>query len=140
MRDFPKSVKYRRVFRVKLKKNQKAKARLSLNFFNYGVKALESGKLQKFHLNGISRMLKRKINKDCFLKYNITFDIPVTAKPLETRMGKGKAERSYWESKVEKGMIVLELGNVESSFKAMKALKFVKEKLPFKSTVVKLIY
>jgi large subunit ribosomal protein L16 len=140
MKDFPKSSKYRRVFRVKLKKNQRSNTQNCLNFFNYGIKALESGRLLKGHYNGISRMLKRKVNKDCFVKYNIVFNVPITAKPLETRMGKGKAERDHWESIVKAGMIVLELGKIDSHYKAIRALKLIKGKLPFKSSIVKLVY
>jgi len=95
MKEFPKTFKYGRVFRVKLKKDNKAKNFLNVFFFQYGLKVLENGKLTFKQLISINRLLKKLFKKNIFIKYNISMINPVTKKPLETRMGKGKAERSY---------------------------------------------
>jgi large subunit ribosomal protein L16 len=64
---------------------------------------------------------------------------PVTKKPLETRMGKGKGERSHWECSLKKGCIVLEVGNL--SFDDLNyGLKLVSDKLPVLTKIVKLTY
>jgi large subunit ribosomal protein L16 len=95
MKEFPKTFKYGRVFRVKLKKDEKSKHFLNVNFFEYGLKALENGKITMKHLNAITRLLKKLYKKSIFIKYNISLLTPVTKKPLETRMGKGKGERDH---------------------------------------------
>jgi large subunit ribosomal protein L16 len=95
MKEFPKTFKYGRVFRVKLKKDEKARNFLNVSFFEYGLKALENGKINLKHLNSITRLLKKLYKKNIAIKYNISLITPVTKKPLETRMGKGKGERSH---------------------------------------------
>jgi large subunit ribosomal protein L16 len=95
MKEYPKTYKYGRQFRIKLRNNKISKVYLNVNFFEYGLKVLENGKLTIKHFNSINRLLKRLFKKKVFIKYNIALIIPVTKKPLETRMGKGKAQRSH---------------------------------------------
>jgi large subunit ribosomal protein L16 len=95
MKEFPKTFKYGRVFRVKLKKNQFSKGFTNVTFLEYGLKALENGKISMKHLNSINRLLKKLFKKTIYIKYNVSLLTPVTKKPLETRMGKGKAERHH---------------------------------------------
>jgi large subunit ribosomal protein L16 len=95
MKEFPKTFKYGRAFRVKLKKTQISKSFVNVSFFEYGLKALENGKVSAKHLNSINRLLRKLFKKTIYIKYNVSLRIPVTKKPLETRMGKGKAERSH---------------------------------------------
>lgn len=139
MKEFPKTFKYGRVFRVKLKKNQVSKNFLNINFFEYGLKVLENSKVTMKHLNSISRLLKRLYKKDIYVKYNISLITPVTKKPLETRMGKGKGERSHWECSIKKGSIFLEIGNI-SYDNLSYGLKLVSDRLPFKTKIVKILY
>jgi len=139
MKEFPKTFKYGRVFRVKLKKFEKAKNFLNVNFFEYGLKVLENGKITIKHLNSITRLLKKLFKKHISLKYNISLITPVTKKPLEVRMGKGKGERNHWECTLRKGTIIIEIGNV--SFDDLKyGLKLVKDKLPVSTKIVKIVY
>jgi len=95
MKEFPRTFKYGRVFRIKVKKNEIAKNYLNVNFFEYGLKALENGKITIKHLNSITRLLKKLFKKNILVKYNISLLTPITKKPLETRMGKGKGERNH---------------------------------------------
>jgi large subunit ribosomal protein L16 len=95
MKEFPRTFKYGRVFRIKTKKYEYAKNFLNVNFYEYGLKSLENNKLKLKHLNSLTRLLKRLYKKEVNLKYNISLIIPVTKKPLETRMGKGKGERNF---------------------------------------------
>jgi len=139
MKEFPKTFKYGRVFRIKLKKIEKAKNFLNVNFFEYGLKVLENCKISIKHLNSITRLLKKLYKKHISLKYNISLITPVTKKPLEVRMGKGKGERNHWECALRKGCIIIEIGNL--SFDDLKyGLKLVSDKLPVLTKIVKIIY
>ena len=93
MKEYPKKFKYGRLFRVKLKNKHKASSLLNVCFYEYGLKALENGKLSFLHLSSIMRMVKRKFKKELFIKLNIFMITPVTKKPREARMGKGKGQR-----------------------------------------------
>jgi large subunit ribosomal protein L16 len=95
MKEFPKTFKYGRVFRAKLKNNEISKTFLNVTFYEYGLKILENGKLTMKHLNSINRLLKKLFKKTISIRYNVSMIVPVTKKPLETRMGKGKAERNH---------------------------------------------
>jgi len=139
MKEFPKTFKYGRVFRVKLKKVEKARNFLNVNFFEYGLKVLENGKITIKHLNSITRLLKKLFKKNIAIKYNISLITPVTKKPLEIRMGKGKGERDHWECSLRKGCIIIEIGNLK--FDELKyGLKLVSDKLPVLTKIVKLTY
>jgi len=139
MKEFPKTFKYGRVFRTKLKKNQKARNFLNVNFFEYGLKALENGKITIKHLNSITRLLKKLFKKNIAIKYNISLLTPVTKKPLETRMGKGKGERDHWECSLKKGCIIIEVGNLNID-DLKYGLKLVSERLPILTKIVKITY
>jgi len=139
MKEFPKTFKYGRVFRVKLKKNESSTSFINVNFLEYGLKALENGKISMKHLNSINRLLKKLFKKNIYIKYNVSLLTPVTKKPLETRMGKGKAERSYWECQMRKGVVVVEFGNLDND-KLVYALGLVSQRLPVLTKTVKAVY
>lgn len=139
MKEFPKTFKYGRVFRVKLKNNEKSTNFLNVTFYEYGLKILENGKLTMKHLNSINRLLKKLFKKTILIRYNVSMIVPVTKKPLETRMGKGKAERNHWECSLKKGCIMLEIGNLTND-RLYYALNLVMERLPVLCKIVKIIY
>jgi large subunit ribosomal protein L16 len=95
MKEAPKKFIYGRIFRVKLKKNTYAVSNLNLSYYTYGIKALDIGKLQVFHVKAIMKTIKKFFKKELKLRINIPFNVPVTKKPLEVRMGKGKGERDH---------------------------------------------
>lgn len=139
MKEFPKTFKYGRVFRVKLTTGEISKNFLNVAFYEYGLKILENGKLTMKHLNSINRLLKKLFKKAILIRYNVSMMVPVTKKPLETRMGKGKAERKYWECSLKKGSIMLEIGNLTND-QLYYGLNFVLERLPVSAKIVKIIY
>lgn len=139
MKEFPKTFKYGRVFRVKLKKYDKSKNFINVNFLEYGLKVLENGKISMKHLNSINRLLKKLFKKTILIKYNVSLITPVTKKPLETRMGKGKAERSHWECSLKKGCVIIEIGNLNYD-QLFYALNLVSSRLPVLTKIVKLVY
>jgi ribosomal protein L16/L10AE len=92
----PKSVTYGRVFKVKLnEKTLSSSSSYKMPYYMYGIKAMDNGKLTIKHINAISRLLKRLFKKDVKVKFNISLIVPVTKKPLEARLGGGKASRSH---------------------------------------------
>ena len=139
MKEFPKTFKYGRVFRVKLTTGEISKNFLNVAFYEYGLKILENGKLTMKHLNSINRLLKKLFKKAILIRYNVSMMVPVTKKPLETRMGKGKAERNHWECSLRKGSIMLEGGKLMKD-KLYYGLNFVLERLPVLGKIVKVIY
>jgi len=91
----PKSVTYGRVFKIKLNEKVSTSSSHKMPYYMYGIKAIENGKLTMKHMNAISRLLKRLYKKNVKVKFNISLVIPVTKKPLEARLGGGKASRSH---------------------------------------------
>lgn len=138
MKEFPKTIKYGRIFRIKLKNNIKNRF-LTLKNYKIGLKALECGWVDSVQLNSILRMLKIFLDKKVKIKMNCSLVIPITKKPLEMRMGSGKAERKFWKCSVNKGMILLELDNIYDDY-GKKILKIISHRLSFKTSIIKIIY
>jgi large subunit ribosomal protein L16 len=141
MKEFPKKFKYGRIFRIKLKNKQISVNFLNIWFYEYGLKALENGKLRLNHLNAFIRLMKRKFKKELSFRLNASLIIPVTKKPREVRMGKGKGQRDHWECIIKKGMILFEVGGLNiSKQKLFRTLNLIREKLPVQTNIVKLTY
>ena len=141
MKEFPKKFKYGRVFRIKLKNKQVSVNFLNIWFYEYGLKALENGKMRLSHLNAFIRLIKRKFKKELNFRLNASLIIPVTKKPREVRMGKGKGQRDHWECIIKKGMILFEVGGFNlSKQKLFRTLNLIREKLPVQTNIVKLTY
>jgi len=141
MKEYPKKFRYGRIFRIKLKNKQLAVNFLNIWFYQYGLKALENGKLRLSHLNAFIRLIKRKFKKELSLRLNTSLIIPVTKKPREVRMGKGKGQRDHWECIIKKGMILFEVGGINlSKQKLFRMFNLIKEKLPIQTYIVKLTY
>jgi len=87
------------------------------------------------------RLIKRKFKKELSIRLNASLITPITKKPREVRMGKGKGQRLCWESNVKKGMIIFEVGgNVRSSEELHYVLSLVQQKMPVSTSIVKLTY
>ena len=140
MKIAPKNFKYGRVFRIKLKINDVSNYLLNTWFYEYGVKALKHGKIKVNHINAISRLLKRKFKKELKTRFNISLVTPVTQKPDESRMGKGKGQRSYWEYNVKRGAVLLEVGGFVDKDKLWKTLYHLRGKLPLTTKITKAVY
>jgi len=141
MKEFPKKFKYGRIFRVKLKNKQTAVNFLNIWFYQYGLKALENGKMRLNHLNAFIRLIKKTFKRELSLRLNVSLITPVTKKPREVRMGKGKGQRDHWECSIKKGMILFEIGGINlSKQKLFRMLHLIKEKLPIHTSIIKLTY
>lgn len=141
IKDLPNNFTYGRVFRVKLKQRNLSLSFLNVSFLNYGLKSLEIGKLCSNHLKVIMKVYKKMLKTISKLKFNFSMLLPVTKKPLEIRMGKGKGARSHWEFNVLCGMVLFELSGTKFSFNNIfMCLNIIKKKLPVRCKIVKLIF
>ena len=129
----PKKVKHRKVF--KGKNRGKAYRGSTISFGDYALKAVESGKLTAQQIEAARIAINRKIKRGGQVWIRVFPDKPVTKKPAETRMGKGKGSPEYWVAVTKPGKIIYELAGVEEEL-AIKALTLAGAKLPFKTKVI----
>ncbi len=107
----------------------------TLQFGQYGLKALESGKITAKTIEAVRRAITRKFKKSGKVWIKIFPDIPVTQKPLEVRMGKGKGAPSFWICRIQAGQVLFEMDGVSSQLVAQ-AAKLADYKLPIKTELV----
>ncbi len=129
----PKKVKHRKVFTGK--NRGKAYRGSTISFGEYALKAVESGKLTAQQIEAARIAINRKIKRGGQVWIRVFPDKPVTKKPAETRMGKGKGSPEYWVAVTKPGKIIYELAGVEEEL-AIKALTLAGAKLPFKTKVI----
>jgi len=129
----PKKVKHRKVFTGK--NRGKAQRGSTISFGDYALKAVESGMLTAQQIEAARIAINRKIKRGGQVWIRVFPDKPVTKKPAETRMGKGKGSPEYWVAVTKPGKIIYELAGVEESL-AVKALTLAGAKLPFKTKVI----
>lgn len=104
-------------------------------FGNYGIKVLEEARLTSNQIESAKRIIIKKMKRLGFLWIRIFSNIPVTKKPTENRMGKGKGSVSFYIAKVKKGQILFEISNF-SLENAQKILKAGSNKLPIKTKII----
>ena len=107
----------------------------SLDFGTYGLQALECGRITNRQIEAARIAMTRYIKRGGKIWMRIFPDKPVSKKPLETRMGKGKGSVEFWAAKVKPGRIMFEIDGVSVSV-AKEALRLAAMKLPIKSRVV----
>lgn len=124
----PKKIKYKKVQKGYFPKGISIRGNL-INYGKYALKALENGKITSKQIEAIRQVIMKKTKKLGKLWIRIYPDIPVTLKPIEVRMGKGKGNVEYWITKIKKGKILFELDNI-SYFQAKEIFTNLKYKLP----------
>jgi large subunit ribosomal protein L16 len=129
----PSRVKYRKQQRGRRK--GKASRGSEVNFGEYGIKALEPAWLSNKQIEAARVALTRHIKRGGKVWIRIFPDKPVTVKPAETRMGKGKGAPEYWVAVVKPGRILFELEGVSPKL-AKEALRLAAHKLPIKTKFV----
>lgn len=129
----PKRVKHRKVQRGKVK--GKATAGTTLNFGDYGLRALESGWITASQIEAMRVTTVHYLKRMGKIWIRIFPDKPVSKKPAETRMGKGKGETGHWVAPIKKGRILLELEGVPPEA-AREALRRAATKLPIKTRFI----
>ena len=130
----PKKTKFRKQHRGRMR--GVAKGQLSVQYGDFGLKALEVGWLSNRQIEAARIAMTRKIKRGGKVWINLFPDKPVTKKPAETRMGKGKGSPEGWVSVVKPGRIMFELAGVPEPL-AKEALRLAGNKLSIKTKVVK---
>jgi large subunit ribosomal protein L16 len=129
----PKRVKYRKMQRGRMK--GKANRGHMVSFGDFGLKALEPGWITSRQIEACRVAMTRKMKRDGKVWIRIFPDKPVSKKPLETRMGKGKGAPEFWVAVVKPGRIMFEVAGVSEEL-AREALTLASHKLPIKTKVV----
>ena len=129
----PKRVKYRKAQRGRMR--GKAQRGSTLAFGEYGLKAMEPQWLTNRQIEAARVAITRHIKRAGKLWIRVFPDKPVTVKPAETRMGKGKGNPEYWVAVVKPGRVLFELEGVPADV-ARRALELAASKLPCKTKFV----
>lgn len=129
----PKRVKYRKSQRGKMK--GKATRGAKVSFGDLGLKALEPAWITSRQIEACRVAITRKMKRDGKVWIRIFPDKPVSKKPLETRMGKGKGAPEFWVAPIRPGRIMFEVAGVRKEL-AIEALSIASHKLPIKTKVV----
>jgi large subunit ribosomal protein L16 len=129
----PKRVKYRKTQRGRM--SGKAYRGSAVNFGDFGLKAMEPAWITSRQIEACRVALSRKMKRDGKVWIRIFPDKPVTKKPLETRMGKGKGAPEFWVAVVKPGRVLFEVSGISKEL-ANEALKIASHKLPIKTKIV----
>jgi large subunit ribosomal protein L16 len=108
----------------------------TVEFGDYGIQALEPGWITNRQIEAARIAMNRKIKRGGKIWIRIFPDKPVSKKPAETRMGKGKGGPEYWVAVVRPGRIMFELAGDISRDLALEALRVAMQKLPIKVKIV----
>jgi large subunit ribosomal protein L16 len=106
----PKKTKYRKAFKGRIK--GASKGGTALNFGSYGLKAQEPERITARQIEACRRAITRQMKRQGRVWIRIFPDLPVTDKPAEVRMGKGKGAVDYWAARVAPGRIMFEIDGV----------------------------
>jgi len=130
----PKKVKFRKM----MKGNMKGKAYRGseVSFGEFGLKALEPGWITSRQIEAARIAITRQAKKGCKLWIRIFPDKPITRKPAETRMGKGKGNPEFWVAVVKPGRVLYEVSGVSEEV-AKRAFELAAKKLPIATKFVK---
>lgn len=132
----PKRVKFRKAQRGHLRGN--AGRGFTVSFGTYGLKAMEPAWITDRQIEAARIALTRHMKRDGRVFIRIFPDKPVSKKPAETRMGKGKGAPEFWVAVVRPGRIMFEVDGVDSKL-AKEAFRLAAHKLPIKTKFVKRI-
>ena len=129
----PKRTKFRKMF--KGKNRGLAQSGNKVSFGEYGLKATERGRVSARQIEAARRAMTRKVKRNGKIWIRIFPDVPISSKPLEVRMGKGKGNVDYWCSKVQPGTVLYEMEGVSEEL-AREAFRLAANKLPIKTAFV----
>lgn len=129
----PKRTKFRKQFKGRI--HGQAKGGSDLNFGTYGLKATQPERVTARQIEAARRAMTRHMKRQGRVWIRIFPDLPVTSKPTEVRMGKGKGSVDFWAAKVKPGRIMFEIDGVSEAV-AVEALRLAAMKLPLKTRVV----
>ena len=130
----PQKTKYRKQFKGRIHGN--AKGNYELNFGSYGLKAMQPERITARQIESARKVITRHLKRVGRLWIRIFPDVPVSKKPAEVRMGKGKGSVEYWVCKVKPGRIIFEVDGIDEPT-ARIALYKASAKLPIKTKFIK---
>ncbi|MFV2032049.1 MAG: 50S ribosomal protein L16 [Gammaproteobacteria bacterium] len=129
----PKRTKFRKQF--KGRNRGLASTGNKVSFGEFGLKAVERGRITARQIEAARRAMTRRVKRGGKIWIRVFPDVPVSKKPLEVRMGKGKGNVEYWVCKVQPGRVLYEMEGVNEGI-AREAFRLAAAKLPFKTTFV----
>ena len=132
----PKRTKFRKAFKGRI--HGDSKAGFTLNFGQFGLKAIEPDRVSARQIEAARRALTRHMKRAGRVWIRVFPDVPVSKKPTEVRMGKGKGAPELWVARVAPGRIMFELDGVPVNI-AKEALELAAAKLPIKTRFVQRI-
>ena len=130
----PKRTKYRKQQKGRIKGNASRGTRVS--FGDFGLKALEPGRITSRQIEAARIAMTRRMKRAGQVYIRIFPDKPITKKPAEVRMGKGKGSIDHWAASIHPGRILFEIGGGVSMELAREALRLAQQKLPIKTKMV----
>ena len=129
----PKRTKFRKQF--KGRNRGLATTGSKVSFGEFGLKAMERGRITARQIEAARRAMTRHVKRGGKIWIRVFPDVPVSKKPLEVRMGKGKGNVEYWVCKIQPGRVLYEMEGVNEET-AREAFRLAAAKLPFKTTFV----
>ena len=129
----PKRTKFRKVH--KGRNRGLAQVGNKVSFGDFGLKALERGRMTSRQIEAGRRVMTRHVKRGAKIWIRVFPDKPITKKPLEVRMGKGKGSVEYWVCQILPGRVLYEMEGVSEEL-AREAFALAAAKLPFKTTFV----
>ncbi|MGL4712021.1 MAG: 50S ribosomal protein L16 [Shewanella sp.] len=128
----PKRMKFRKMFKGR---NRGLANGTEVSFGTFGLKAVGRGRLTARQIESARRAMTRHIKRQGQIWIRVFPDKPITSKPLEVRMGKGKGNVEYWVCQIQPGKVLYEMDGV-SEVIAREAFALASAKLPIKTTFV----
>ena len=113
----------------------KAQSGSKLNFGSYGLKAKDPGRINARQIEAARRAITREMQREGRVWIRIFPDVPVSKKPAEVRMGKGKGATEFWVSPVNSGRVLFELGDLPEEL-SREALRLASHKLSLRTKIV----
>ncbi|MDR3376983.1 MAG: 50S ribosomal protein L16 [Ancalomicrobiaceae bacterium] len=132
----PKRTKFRKQFKGRI--HGASKGAITLDFGAYGLKALEPERVTARQIEAARRAITRQMKRQGRVWIRVFPDVPVSSKPTEVRMGKGKGAPEYWAARVAPGRILFEIDGVPLNV-AEEALRLGAAKLPIRTRFIQRI-
>src|SRR3954453_19431147 len=129
----PKKTRFRKQFKGRI--HGAAKGGFELNFGQFGLKAVEPERVTARQIEAARRAITREMKRAGRVWIRVFPDLPVSKKPVEVRMGKGKGSVEYWAARVKPGRILFEIDGVPEDV-AKEALRLGAMKLPIMTRVI----
>ena len=131
----PKKTKFRKQFKGRI--HGISKGNYALNYGSFGLKALEPERVTSRQIEAARKAITRYLKRAGRMWIRVFPDKPVSARPAETRMGKGKGAVEYWVAPVNSGKILFELGDLPDDL-SREALRLASHKLALKTKIISL--